>query len=331
MRKTCFLTAAGLLAALTVLPAQAQWYGDDGRYDDRHGYDGYGHDSYGYNDGTFRCESRDRRTTRCPTRGYRVQLIRQFSDMACVRGRTWGQDGYGVWVTNGCRGLFAFDNRGNGWGNNGWGNNGYRGNDFVRCESRDNRSRTCAMSVGRNNGIRLVRQLSDTPCIEGRNWGVSRNGVWVSGGCRAEFVVSRGRGRERPPGDLGDMRPPGDLGNGYPPGGRVQRQGNHDVPPPGVLRDGEGVNGQGARSRGPRVVEVPRGGQTPPPGVIGSAPRPRPAPISVAQSNDRPPGRPTSSEPAPGVFRTLPAEQAPAPRQAPTPRGGQEERTRETP
>ena len=36
MRKTCFLTAAGLLAALTVLPAQAQWYGDDDRYDDRY-------------------------------------------------------------------------------------------------------------------------------------------------------------------------------------------------------------------------------------------------------------------------------------------------------
>jgi hypothetical protein len=353
MRKTCFLTAAGLLAALTVLPAQAQWYGDDGRYDDRYGYDGYGHDGYGYNNGTFRCESRDRRTTRCPTRGYRVQLIRQFSDMACVRGRTWGQDGYGVWVTNGCRGLFAFDNRGhsgwnnNGWNNNGWNNSGHYGSDFVRCESRDNRSRTCAMSVGRNNGIRLVRQLSDTPCIEGRNWGVSRNGVWVSGGCRAEFVVSRGRGRERPPGDLGNVRPPGDLGNGYPPGGRVYRQGNDDGPPPGVLRDGEGANGQGARSRGPRLVDVPRGDQTPPPGVITDpvgggmtsdppgvirgAPRPRPAPISVAQSNDRPPGRPTSSEPAPGVFRTLPAEQAPAPRQAPLPRGGQEERARETP
>ena len=191
MRKTCFLTAAGLLAALTVLPAQAQWYGDDGRYDDRYGY---GHDGYGYNNGTFRCESRDRRTTRCPTRGYRVQLVRQFSDMACVRGRTWGQDGYGVWVTNGCRALFAFDNYGHGgWNNNGWNSNGHYGSDFVRCESRDNRSRTCAMSVGRNNGIRLVRQLSDTPCIEGRNWGVSRNGVWVSGGCRAEFVVSRGR------------------------------------------------------------------------------------------------------------------------------------------
>lgn len=341
MRKTCFLTAAGLLAALTVLPAQAQWHDDD-RYDDRYGYDGYGHDGYGYNNGSFRCESRDRRTTRCATRGYRVQLIRQFSDMPCVRGRTWGQDGYGVWVTNGCRALFRFDDRnnwgGNGW-NNGWNNNGgHHGSDFVRCESRDNRSRTCPMSVGRNNGIRLVRQLSDTPCIEGRNWGVSRNGVWVSGGCRAEFVVSRGRGGggwERPPGDLGDQRPPGDLGNGYRPGGRTPRQGNDDGPPPGVI-----VEGQGGRSRGPRMVDVPPpgvitgptggGGQTSlPPGEIQGAPRPRPRPISVAQSDRRPPPGPAqSSEPAPGVFRTLPAEEAPAPRPA---RQGQEERTPETP
>lgn len=345
MRKTCFLTAAGLLAALTVLPAQAQWYGDDDRYDDRYGYDGhdgYGHDGYGYNNGTFRCESRDRRTTRCPTRGYRVLLIRQYSDMPCVRGRSWGQDGYGVWVTNGCRALFRFDDRGNwgwnnnnGWNNNGWNNGGHYGNDFVRCESRDNRSRTCPMSVGRNNGIRLVRQLSDTPCIEGRNWGVSRNGVWVSGGCRAEFVVSRGRGRERPPGDLGNIRPPGDLGNGYPPGGRVHRQGNDEGPPPGVI-----VDERSGRNRGPRQVDLPPPGviagpvggvgQTGlPPGQIQGAPRPRPRPISVAQGDNRPPpGPPPSSGPAPGVFRTVPAEQAPAARPG---LQGQEERSRETP
>jgi hypothetical protein len=195
MRKTCYLIATGLLAAFAVLPAQAQWYDDD---QDEYGYDGYGHDGYGYgyNSGTFRCESRDRRTTRCPTRGYHVQFIRQYSDMPCVRGRSWGQDRYGVWVTNGCRALFRYDNRGN-WGwNDGW-DNGWNsgGGDFVRCESRDNRSRTCQMSVGRHGDIRLVRQLSDTPCVEGHNWGRSRSGVWVSGGCRAEFVVSRGRGR----------------------------------------------------------------------------------------------------------------------------------------
>lgn len=306
MRKTCYLIAAGLLAALTVLPAQAQWYGDD-HDDDRYGYnDGYGHDGYGYNNGTFRCESRDRRTTRCPTRGYRVQLIRQYSDMPCVRGRSWGQDRYGVWVTNGCRALFRFDDRGN-WGwNDGWNNGGHHGGDFVRCESRDNRSRTCPMSVGRRGDIRLVRQLSDTPCIEGRNWGRSRSGVWVSGGCRAEFVVTRGRGGGwgEASEDFGVLPSQGTRVGGPTridddaPGQRVRspvpRDRSSDRPPP---QDGEWRNAGGGRSAPPR-------------------------PVSVAQSSTPTPPPPTRQ----GVFEPVaePSRPAPEPRL-------QEEAARETP
>ncbi|MDC6684592.1 DUF3011 domain-containing protein, partial [Leclercia adecarboxylata] len=79
---------------------------------------------------------------------------------------------------------------GNGGGWNG-GGNGSGNNGTVRCESKDNRERVC------NTGwrsARLSRQISGTTCTEGRNWG-SRNGtVWVSGGCRAEFVEGRGNG-----------------------------------------------------------------------------------------------------------------------------------------
>lgn len=315
MRKTCFLVATGLLAALTVLPVQAQWYGDDhddGRYGHDDGY-GYGHDGYGYNSGTFRCKSRDRRTTRCPTQGYRVQLIRQFSDMPCVRGRSWGQDRSGVWVTNGCRALFRFDDRGN-WGwNDGWNGGGQYDGDFVRCESRDNRSRSCPMSIGRRGDIRLVRQLSGTPCIEGQNWGRSRSGVWVSGGCRAEFVVTRGRGHERPPGDLGNLRPPGDLGDGLPPGGRGPRQGYDDSPPPGVI-----LEGHSGRNRGPRLVDVsPPGVITRPSGGGGQTQlppgeRPRPRPVSVAQTGAQTP--PPASRP--GIFEPVsePGRPTPEPR-----------------
>lgn len=35
--------------------------------------------------------------------------------------------------------------------------------------------------------VRLVRQLSDKPCREGRSWGYDRNGIWVDDGCRAIF------------------------------------------------------------------------------------------------------------------------------------------------
>ncbi len=189
--------------------------GDDGN--DRYGSGYGGNGGYSSNDGLFRCESRDGRTERCGNQyGARVQFIRQLSDTPCVRGRSWGSDSRGVWVSNGCRGLFQATGR---YGNN----NGSYGNDLVRCESRDNRSRTCAIPSGRNSDIRLLRQLSDTPCIENKTWGRSRAGVWVTRGCRAEFVVGRGGGRwedgrhndgrrddqRRPPGDLGDDRPPG--------------------------------------------------------------------------------------------------------------------------
>lgn len=41
---------------------------------------------------------------------------------------------------------------------------------------------------------RIVRQLSDTQCIRGRNWGFERRGgfVWVDRGCAAQFVDAAG-------------------------------------------------------------------------------------------------------------------------------------------
>jgi len=59
----------------------------------------------------------------------------------------------------------------------------------VRCESIRNRPQQCRLD-GRP---RLVRQLSGAACVEGRSWGQARGGVWVSDGCRAEFVAERGR------------------------------------------------------------------------------------------------------------------------------------------
>ncbi len=60
----------------------------------------------------------------------------------------------------------------------------------FRCESGDSRQRYC--SVDTRGGVQLVRQLSSTPCLQGRNWDYDRHGVWVSYGCRAEFVVGYG-------------------------------------------------------------------------------------------------------------------------------------------
>jgi hypothetical protein len=55
----------------------------------------------------------------------------------------------------------------------------------VTCESNNNQRNTC--SVDTNGSVRLVRQLSSRSC-DG-NWGYNRNRIWVTNGCRAEFVV----------------------------------------------------------------------------------------------------------------------------------------------
>lgn len=67
----------------------------------------------------------------------------------------------------------------------------YGYSELVRCESRDYRQVYC--DIDSRGGVRIVNQLSDTACVEGRTWGFDRRGVWVSGGCRAEFEVA-GRG-----------------------------------------------------------------------------------------------------------------------------------------
>ena len=127
-----------------------------------------------------RCESEDKHTRHCDmdTRGG-VYLSRRISDTACIQGRNWGYDSRGVWVTAGCRGEFT---SGAGYGS------GYGGTDQVlRCESKDGRARHCNAPVQR--GVRLIRTLSDSACIQGRTWGWDRSGVWVDRGCRAEFSV----------------------------------------------------------------------------------------------------------------------------------------------
>ncbi|MBN9502378.1 MAG: DUF3011 domain-containing protein [Armatimonadetes bacterium] len=39
--------------------------------------------------------------------------------------------------------------------------------------------------------VRLVRQLSDKPCVYGVTWGYNRDEIWVDRGCRATFEVEQ--------------------------------------------------------------------------------------------------------------------------------------------
>src|SRR5262245_49219281 len=74
----------------------------------------------------------------------------------------------------------------------------------ISCNSNDMRRNWC--SVDTRGGVRLYKQKSDSPCIQGRTWGYNRNGIWVDRGCRAEFEVGGGYGG-------------GNYGGGYYGGG----------------------------------------------------------------------------------------------------------------
>lgn len=91
--------AAGALAALVALPAAPVFA------------------AY-----TITCDSNGYRYNYCSanTNGY-ARLNYQTSQAPCVRGRSWGSDGGGVWVNNGCSGQFEVggDSGGGGSGNAG--------------------------------------------------------------------------------------------------------------------------------------------------------------------------------------------------------------------
>ena len=181
--------------------AQAAGYYDNDYYSN--GYynnDSYSSDSYGYGYGsnyrTVTCESHNQRTVYCgvDTRGG-VQISHQYSSGACIEGSTWGYDNRGVWVSGGCRAQFVVGGyySGNGYGGNNYGyGSGYgsSGRRIVRCESVNSGTTYCRTGSS-SSSVRLIRQLSQSACVEGSTWGRDRRGeVWVSDGCRGEFRVS---------------------------------------------------------------------------------------------------------------------------------------------
>ncbi|MGO4260956.1 DUF3011 domain-containing protein [Lysobacter sp. TAB13] len=129
----------------------------------------------------IKCESRGGRWNHCPAQTEAgVALAQQLSKQPCLRNQSWGTDASGVWVAGGCRGEFRL-----------------LGAEpepeaaappnVLRCESLDRRARRCDGETG--TGVRMVKQLSKSECVEGRSWGFDAHGVWVEDGCRAEFEL----------------------------------------------------------------------------------------------------------------------------------------------
>jgi len=121
--------------------------------------------------GTIECGAKagDRNTCEGDTsRG--VVLVHQTGEGNCRLGTTWGFDVKGIWVSDGCRGTFAFiDDR-----------------VTLDCSAAPGAREVCDADT--TAGVALV---SGSPaCMLGRSWGIEKDGIWVSDGCQARFVLT---------------------------------------------------------------------------------------------------------------------------------------------
>ena len=64
----------------------------------------------------------------------------------------------------------------------------------ITCESHQGGVEACT-TVLPGSQVKLVTQLGETPCVEGKSWGLDPklNSLWTSGGCRAVFDVKPSR------------------------------------------------------------------------------------------------------------------------------------------
>ena len=138
--------------------------------------------------GTLLCESENNGRKHCDTdTRFGLTLVRQLSQNICVRDRTWGVDKDGVWVDDGCRAEFTIGHEAPAVTMT----SAAPAPATLICESIDGKRANCAVDTSM--GVRLYRQMSDSDCLLNSTWGFDANGIWVSGGCRAEFAVGEGR------------------------------------------------------------------------------------------------------------------------------------------
>lgn len=187
MRRVWMIFVAAVLAVPMAACAQVP-YGN--RPPPPAGYPGgqpYPPNAYPGNPGqVVNCGSSDNRPASCRVPpGWRgVRLVQQTSRAACIEGRTWGYSRGMIWVNNGCRGNFA---AASGWRPG----PGWNRDIQLSCGSPQYRYAFCQVDVGPSGSVVVIRQISDTRCVRGRNWGWNRAGIWVDHGCSARFRVMR--------------------------------------------------------------------------------------------------------------------------------------------
>jgi hypothetical protein len=142
---------------------------------------------------TLSCNSYKGRYRQCPT-GFRGQVYlkhKNRNSWSCVEGRTWGQKPGLVWVRSNCRATFSSEGRpGPRDDVGGWTR---RPNYAVTCVSTGSGRTRCSWD-DRYGRPRLIQQISNAQCVEGRDWGYTvGGGLWVDSGCRATFGYADAR------------------------------------------------------------------------------------------------------------------------------------------
>ena len=120
------------------------------------------------------CESKVGKRQQCPAdTAAGVAFAKQTRPGSCVLGETWGFDATGIWVSEGCGGVFTLtDDR-----------------PTVTCTTQPGARQACEADTSA--GVSLAAQAAGSaPCLLGKSWGFDEKGVWVADGCSATFALS---------------------------------------------------------------------------------------------------------------------------------------------
>jgi hypothetical protein len=103
-------------------------------------------------------------------------VIKSSAPTQCVQGTTWGEDDRGVWVTGGCTADFVMATS----------TAPMRTTHVVHCISTASGRTFC----GRPHTHYVMAGTPPATCVEGTTWGLDdEHGVWVTGGCKADFTI----------------------------------------------------------------------------------------------------------------------------------------------
>jgi Protein of unknown function (DUF3011) len=131
---------------------------------------------------TIRCASDDGGKKYCSAdTSHGVRLVKRLSaDVPCPKDSAWGYDEKGIWVDHGCDAEFALGPETAAAGASS------AAAKTLTCTS-DGGKKYCDAHTGR--GVRLVKQRSEAPCKKDVTWGYDGLGIWVDGGCSADFQL----------------------------------------------------------------------------------------------------------------------------------------------